>query len=303
MFCHSRHLNHKCLSLLACLIIPASVFAQSLLAPCPADTNQTWSQCLGTIEKEGSKYSGEFLDNLFHGKGMYFFEGGDYFSGQFKEGLPNGWGIYLYAADNKQKGDRYVGQFKDGQAHGRGTTFFKIGAVYSGEYSFGLPDGLGTYIHQDGLTVYEGEWLKGKFVKPSFVANRPDESETPSAELQALNGKVRNLQDELTKLKITETQLRQMIEAMQQTLLVQSENSMPNSDIKTSLPSVHPIVELKSQDLKNKDSDPSTSQASGVQLIKPIKAQVVRKKNGDKNKIQKPSPPVDPMKDAFLYLQ
>lgn len=303
MFSHSRYSNPKNLILFACVLFPASVFAQSLLAPCPVDTNQTWSQCSGTIEKEGSKYSGEFLDNLFHGKGMYFFEGGDYFSGQFKEGLPSGWGVYVYAAENKQKGDRYVGQFKEGQAHGRGTTFFKMGAVYFGEYSLGLPDGLGTFIHQDGLTVYEGEWLKGKFVKPVFVVHRPDGSDKSSPELQALNGQVRDLQDELMQLKITESQLRQVIEAMQQKLLVQSENAIPDSDKNTSLPSVHPIVELKNQELKNKDSDSSMSQVPGVQLIKPIKVQTVKKKNEDKNKTDKNIPSFDPMKDTFLYLQ
>ena len=131
---------------LCCLIFPASVFSQVVPAPCPADPNLMWSQCTGVIEKEGNKYSGEFQNNLFHGKGMYVFVGGDYYNGHFYEGVPNGWGMYVFLSDNPLKGDRYVGEFKDGQAHGRGTTFFKLGAVYTGQYAFGLPDGLGTYI-------------------------------------------------------------------------------------------------------------------------------------------------------------
>jgi hypothetical protein len=108
-------LKNKYVYSLCYLFFPASLFAQVVFAPCPTDSNQLWTQCTGVIEKEGNKYSGEFQNNLFHGKGMYVFVGGDYYNGHFHEGVPHGWGMYVFLSDNPLKGDRYVGEFKDGE--------------------------------------------------------------------------------------------------------------------------------------------------------------------------------------------
>ena len=294
MFHAGKFLKDKYVYSLWCLIFPASLFSQVVLSPCPTDPSQTWSQCTGVIEKEGNKYSGEFQNNLFHGKGMYVFVGGDYYNGQFHEGVPHGWGMYVFLADNPLKGDRYVGEFKDGQAHGRGTTFFKIGAVYTGQYAFGLPEGLGTYIDPKGIILHEGEWQQGKFHKPAYVVsdkfpalqNKAD-STVLIEELNQLKEKFNDLENALRQQKIVESQLRQSIESMRYTV-TQSEPQAKQ------LP-VHPIVELKTQDLNVKND--------GIVIRQRIKVQQRSNKKESKPKTGSGQAVPDPMKDAFLYLQ
>ena len=109
---------------LVCICQPR---AQTASISCPVDTALVWTGCRGTLVKDGHTYTGEFLNNQFHGKGAYWFSDGDYFNGTFKNGLPDGWGVYVFASDDKRKGDRYVGDFHQGQAQGRGTTFFSHG--------------------------------------------------------------------------------------------------------------------------------------------------------------------------------
>lgn len=302
MFHTSQFLKVHYVYSLCCLVFPASLFSQVVVTPCPTDTKQIWSQCSGVIEKEGNTYSGEFQNNLFHGKGMYVFKGGDYYNGQFKEGVPHGWGVYVFLSDNPSKGDRYVGEFKNGQAHGRGTTFFKVGAVYTGEYAWGLPEGLGTYIDPKGVVLYEGEWQQGKFLKPSQVTvqgvsqvQEETDSGSLSEELTQLKDKFNDVHSELMQQKIVESQLRQSIESMRQSLWVQTNRPvMPSEPQVVPLP-VHPIVELKSQDLKVKND--------GLVARQPIKAQTEPKKSEPKTKSEPSQAVPDPMKDAFLYLQ
>jgi len=302
MFHAGKFLKDKYVYSLSCLIFPASLFSQVVLLPCPTDPNQTWSQCTGVIEKEGNKYSGEFQNNLFHGKGMYVFVGGDYYNGQFHEGVPHGWGMYVFLADNPLKGDRYVGEFKDGQAHGRGTTFFKVGAVYTGQYAFGLPDGLGMYIDPKGTVLHEGQWQQGKFLKPAFVVSdsvsqlqNETDSTGLSEELNQLKEKFNDLENAFMQQKIVESQLRQSIESMRQALWIQTNPTVSQSELQPKQLPVHPIVELKSQDLNVKND--------GVVIRQRIKVQQRSNKKESKSKSGSGQAVPDPMKDAFLYLQ
>jgi len=295
-------LKFKYLYSLSCLIFPAILFSQVVLAPCPADPNQTWSQCTGVIEKEGNKYSGEFQNNLFHGKGMYVFKSGDYYNGHFHEGVPHGWGMYVFLSDNPLKGDRYVGEFKDGQAHGRGTTFFKVGAVYTGQYAFGLPEGLGTYIDPKGIILHEGEWQQGKFLKSAYVVSDKFpvlKSEADSTglteELLQLKEKFNDLENAFMQQKIVESQLRHSIESMRQALLVQTKPTVSQSEPPATQLPIHPIVELKRQDLNVRND--------GVVIPQRINVQQRRNKTEPKSKSGSDQAVPDPMKDAFLYLQ
>jgi len=294
MFHTRKFLKDKYVFSLSYLIFPASLFSQVVLSPCPIDSSQTWSQCTGVIEKEGNKYSGEFQNNFFHGKGMYVFKGGDYYNGQFKEGVPHGWGMYVFLSDNPSKGDRYVGEFKDGQAHGRGTTFFKLGAVYTGQYAFGLPEGLGTYIDSKGIILHEGEWLQGQFLKPAYVVSdrvsllqNEADSTGLSEELNQLKEKFNDLEKAFMQQKIVESQLRQSIESMRYTVSQSEPQPAPRP--------VHPIVELKTQDLNVKND--------GVVIRQRIKVQQRSNKTESKSKSGSGQAAPDPMKDAFLYLQ
>ena len=302
MYLAGKFLKDKYVHSLICLIFPASLFSQVVLAPCPADPTQIWSQCTGAIEKEGNKYSGEFQNNLFHGRGMYVFVSGDYYNGHFHEGVPHGWGMYVFLSDNPLKGDRYVGEFKDGQAHGRGTTFFKVGAVYTGQFAFGLPEGLGTYIDPKGIILYEGLWQQGKFLKPAYVVSDefpvlPNEADSTGLreELLQLKEKFNDLENAFMQQKIVELQLRQSIESMRQALWVQTKSTVSQNEPQPTPLPLHPIVELKSQDLNVRND--------GAVIRQPIKVHTRKNKLDSKSKNSPAQAAPDPMKDAFLYLQ
>ena len=72
---------------------------------------------------------GDWLDDKFHGKGVYIFEKGDRYEGDLHNGLKSGTGTYYYANGNK-----YEGQWRDDRKHGRGVyTYLLTGEMYNGE--------------------------------------------------------------------------------------------------------------------------------------------------------------------------
>ena len=48
-------------------------------------------------------YKGEILNNLFHGKGEYYYKNGKYYEGEFYKGKRHGKGILYYSKDGKKK--------------------------------------------------------------------------------------------------------------------------------------------------------------------------------------------------------
>jgi DUF438 domain-containing protein len=95
--------------------------------------------------------------------------------------------------------------------------------------------------------------------------------------------------------KIVESQLRQSIESMRQALLVQTDTTVSQSEPQPKQLPVHPIVELKTQDLNVKND--------GIVIRQRIKVQQRSNKTGSKSKSGSGQVVSDPMKDAFLYLQ
>lgn len=96
------------------LLVATSAEAQFQLPACPIGPNTTWTNCQGSAAlPDGSKYTGEWRNNVFHGRGTHT--------------LPNG--------------QRYVGEFIDGKRDGRGVEYAANGnVVRSGIWSQG---GLG----------------------------------------------------------------------------------------------------------------------------------------------------------------
>ena len=58
--------------------------------------------------------------------------------------VPHGFGIINYFTNDKFHRLNYTGEWVDGNRHGNGTTYFKDGSVYRGEYRDGVEDGEGT---------------------------------------------------------------------------------------------------------------------------------------------------------------
>ena len=108
-------------------------------------------------------YKGQFKDNKFNGKGIYYNNFGDRYEGEFKNNFANGKGIYYY-----NNGDRYEGEFKNYNANGKGIYYYNDGDRYEGEYEDDKKNGKGKFFYNNG-DRYEGEYKndkkngKGKF--------------------------------------------------------------------------------------------------------------------------------------------
>jgi hypothetical protein len=92
--------------------------------------------------RDGSKYVGEFKDELPHGHGTATFASGDKYVGEFEDGLPHGQGVQYHLAENQFKGDKYVGEFKDGKFNGHGV-----------------------YTKADGRVIQKGTWVYDEFLE------------------------------------------------------------------------------------------------------------------------------------------
>ena len=106
------------------------------------------------IWSNGVKYTGEFIDDLRHGRGEL--HGLDYnYIGQFKEGNFEGEGEMTLL-----DGDKYVGQFKDGEFNGYGAYTWLDGSQYIGDWKWGFQHGYGEEKLPDG-SWYVGNWKDG----------------------------------------------------------------------------------------------------------------------------------------------
>lgn len=107
---------------------------------------------------DGSKYEGQFRNDMICGNGRKLMINGEYYKGQFDHDLPNGYGTYI-----ELHGAKYEGEWKDGKMHGRGTQVFKDGEkTYVGQYYEGKMHGQGTMYFKDG-SYYEGDFVQGLF--------------------------------------------------------------------------------------------------------------------------------------------
>uniref|UniRef100_A0A8C5UHB5 MORN repeat-containing protein 3 n=1 Tax=Malurus cyaneus samueli TaxID=2593467 RepID=A0A8C5UHB5_9PASS len=111
----------------------------------------------------GDQYTGEWLDNLKHGKGTQIWKNtGAIYSGDWKFGKRDGHGSYSIPDPVTKEYRRvYTGMWENGRRGGRGVFFYPNGERYEGEWSNGLRSGWGKMHYKDG-SVYEGEWLEDK---------------------------------------------------------------------------------------------------------------------------------------------
>lgn len=154
-----------------------------------------------SIAPDGSRYDGDMVDGLYHGKGKLSWDGG-YYQGEFKNGVFEGKGYFeniwmnykgefsngymtgygeLKYNDSEYKGEvvngqmegegylkapseTYKGTFKNDLYHGHGKLKDEWDNEYIGEFKEGLFSGKGLYKSSDG-TSYEGEFVEDEIVK------------------------------------------------------------------------------------------------------------------------------------------
>lgn len=103
--------------------------------------------------KTGSRYEGDWRNDLQNGRGTMVFGDGTRYEGDFVDGHLTGRGRYDYVGI----GEHYEGDVADGKPHGRGTYTWKSGDRYEGEWRDGRKHGQGRYAWTDG-SYWEGEY-------------------------------------------------------------------------------------------------------------------------------------------------
>ncbi len=133
---------------------------------CLLNADETFAQrCVrGNCEKgfgtqilgPNSRYTGEFVNGMREGRGIFYFANGNKYLGEWKKNKMDGEGKLIYA-----NGNEFVGSFKNDKINGKGTMSFKNGDRYTGEWMMDLPNGYGTYYFAKG-DRYEGQFAQGK---------------------------------------------------------------------------------------------------------------------------------------------
>ncbi|MCW8126604.1 C13 family peptidase [Microbulbifer halophilus] len=137
----------------------------------------------GTALPDGSVYSGELEDGLFHGEGTLTWPDGSEYRGQFRQGRISGWGRYRFADDCLYEGSfldgdfegkghykcgdtTWQGQFRQGELL-KGSVAWAEGGSYTGEFREWEPDGEGHRTTAEGAH-YEGTFENGYLVQGSY---------------------------------------------------------------------------------------------------------------------------------------
>ena len=104
------------LAALLCLTFAMLLFGAGeawSLPKCPGSYNQnTWTNCVGTINHDGHKYVGEFKDKKQHGQGTVTYADGDKYVGELKDGKPHGQGTLTFSDGRMKKGIWENGKLK-----------------------------------------------------------------------------------------------------------------------------------------------------------------------------------------------
>lgn len=117
----------------------------------------------GLFQSENVKYTGEFLDNVEHGKGVKLWKDGTMYEGDWQGGVPHGKGKL-----KTSRGEEYVGDFVNGKKEGSGKKTFVNGDHYDGQWKNDMMDGYGVMTFNIPTTngfkkkpYYSGQWKQG----------------------------------------------------------------------------------------------------------------------------------------------
>ena len=103
------------------------------------------------FDSKGNKYTGEWKEDKFDGKGRLISINGDCYDGDFKSGQIEGHGMFI----SKIGGYNYLGDFKNNKFHGKGKLIYDDNTTYEGNFSRGYMVGEGNLLFRDG-SYYKG---------------------------------------------------------------------------------------------------------------------------------------------------
>jgi hypothetical protein len=106
--------------------------------------------------KPGTRYIGEFKENLRNGMGCYYLPDGSIYDGQWRDGVMNGRGMFTWPDTSC-----YDGEWRDGKRNGQGLLKAADGFVYDGLWVNNAMEGRGLAIYPNGQR-YEGMFSNGR---------------------------------------------------------------------------------------------------------------------------------------------
>ena len=138
--------------------------------------------------------------NCVNGQGTLTWTDGTKYEGEFKDDLANGQGTITWT-----NGATYVGEFKDNKRNGQGTMTYVNGNKYVGEFKDDLFNGQGTFTFKDGDKKV-GEWKDGKSVdgKTKLIetaANKRKRIEDEKRQRAKENNDQQRVTNQFTKIK------------------------------------------------------------------------------------------------------
>lgn len=98
-------------------------------------------------------YTGNYKNNVYHGKGRMLMSNGDMYNGDWKNGVMNGFGVYTFA-----DGSYYEGEFSDNSFNGKGSIHYVPNeengwlVKYDGYFINDCLNGAVTATYRDGHT-------------------------------------------------------------------------------------------------------------------------------------------------------
>ncbi len=111
--------------------------------------------------RDGSVYTGEFLNGLKYGHGTYTWANGDKYFGQFIGGDVTGFGLKFFNKDNSQESDLsvsyYEGNLLNDSPHGKGFVYYSNGERAECEYCAGKIRGLFVRYSKSGQVICSTE--------------------------------------------------------------------------------------------------------------------------------------------------
>lgn len=102
----------------------------------------------GTCVYPFGTYTGDFVDDILEGYGVFKYNDGSSYKGFFKQCKKDYKGEYI------TKDFRYVGLFKDDMMNGKGTIYWSSGDIYEGGFENNTLHGYGRLTYKNGLVAY-----------------------------------------------------------------------------------------------------------------------------------------------------
>jgi hypothetical protein len=225
-------------------------------------------------------YSGQWMNNLFHGEGILHYQApketraGTFtfsekihtYEGTFVDGIKEGEGEFTYPENDDYYSlprAKYIGQWSNDLQHGSGKTVFVDGSEFVGEFNSGEPEGYGELFNSEGIRVFSGNYVQGRV-----------NGMTPADKLLALQReaeefKARRQREEATRIAAQRRQREQQAaetRRMEQARLQRQREENPSLFYCNKIRSYYPNVEVSWTEQKGTYQSCSVLEISGTTI-------------------------------------